>query len=186
MPTHVGLAIGGGTTANAINVRLSSGNENMLGAERLLLGGGDSVATLTLAGVDAGNITSESNTEIVVEIADSTADTGAIVITSNTGAVVTTNDSAWEYLENGEIASITPAVGQFKVKFTIVGERLLGGGNSVASLTLVNVSATEVEANDTVITGFCGGAEEAATGDVGVRAKAFFPLFPYFSFFFWV
>lgn len=37
MPTHVGLAIGGGTTANAINVRLSSGNENMLGAERLLL-----------------------------------------------------------------------------------------------------------------------------------------------------
>ena len=129
-----------------------------------LLGGGDSVATLTLAGVDAGNITSESNTEIVVEIADSTADTGAIVITSDTGAVVTTNDSAWEYLENGAITSISPSSGQHKSAVTIIGERMLGGGSEIASLTLAGLTANVKSENDTYIT-----IEAAAQREQGHR-----------------
>eukprot|EP00054_Salpingoeca_dolichothecata_P029838 m.237174 g.237174 ORF g.237174 m.237174 type:complete len:469 (-) comp26557_c0_seq3:38-1444(-) len=109
-----------------------------------LLGSGSSLTQVTLGGVAVQSIDSESNTAVQVTAADnggSSSSAGDIVLVADTGAVVT-EPSGWTYLAVGTIARVEPARGHFGTVVDITGSGLLGGGNTVVSVTL---GSTEVD-----------------------------------------
>jgi hypothetical protein len=55
----------------------------------------------------------------------------------------------WEYVARGEIADVVPAFGQHGTRVEIRGQRLLGGGDSFASITFAGTAVNIVSANDT-------------------------------------
>ena len=137
-----------------------------------MLGGGASVASVTLGGSPVGSIDAESNTVVVVTVADVAAAAGGdVVVTADTGAEVTLA-GAWEYLAKGTITSITPAAGQLGNVVAVVGERLLGGGASVDSFKLAGIAATGVSANNTHLFATVALSEVAiTTGNVAIVAN---------------
>merc|ERR1712107_360051 len=102
-----------------------------------LLGGGTSVASVTLAGVSAA-VVSETDSEIVVEAMPAKEHgRGAVIITSDTGATVI-NEAGFEYLPIGTVDEngVFPAVGQTGTRLKICGTGMLGGAESFSSAQL--------------------------------------------------
>ena len=109
-----------------------------------MLGGGASLDSVKLAGVEVKSIETETD-EYIVVIADGsdTAGAGDIVLVANTGAIVSLDDG-FTYVADQVITKVDPASGQFGTVVTITGDSLLGGGASVASLTMAGVEAGNV------------------------------------------
>ena len=105
-----------------------------------LRGSGVAVASVTLAGVHA-NITSESDSQVIV-VAQDTGYTGAgdVILVADSGAIVT-GLSAWTYLVRGQITNVSPAIGQYGTIVTIQGSHLRGGASNVASVWFGTLSA---------------------------------------------
>ena len=73
-----------------------------------LLGGGGSVAILTLSGVDVSSVSSSTATKIVVAVAAGwSASTGDVVIEADTGAPVK-EANGWQQLQESAIAAVSP------------------------------------------------------------------------------
>lgn len=117
-----------------------------------LLGGGHTITSVTIAGVEA-TVESFSNNSIVVLAGSSPiATSGSVVrVTADTGAYADLA-GAFDYLEESVIAAVTPSSGRQGTLVTITGERLLGGGTQ---LRLAQVgpdgNASVISANDTVV-----------------------------------
>ena len=132
-----------------------------------LFGGGSKVKSITLAGEAPASIVSQNNGAVVVTLKDIAAKKGAVVITADSGAVVTSADGSFEYLTKGVITKVDPSKGQRLSLVTIEGERLLGGGASVAKLTLAGLAATVKSASATKIVLNAAGSDKTVDeGDV--------------------
>ena len=113
-----------------------------------LLGAGNSIVQVQLGGVAVATISNYSNSSVVVRAASSnTAGLGSAVLTADTGAVVSLANS-WTYLTTGLVVATTPNQGQVGTRVVLTGQRLLGGGSGLSSVTFGNVSCTIVYAND--------------------------------------
>ncbi|MAE46192.1 MAG: hypothetical protein CMJ86_04790, partial [Planctomycetes bacterium] len=132
-----------------------------------LLGGGESVGSVTLAGETVESIEGANDTVVTVVASGSgSAKVGDVVVQADTGATVTSED-AWAYLAPGNITSVTPGSGQYGTRVTIVGNRLLGDGDAVASVTLAGVEAEISNSNATHVE-VVAAASGAISGDVVV------------------
>ncbi|MBS0284456.1 MAG: IPT/TIG domain-containing protein, partial [Proteobacteria bacterium] len=136
-----------------------------------LLGGGTSVVAVQLQNVSVSSIVSFNDTVVVVVCGPGAAGptAGNVVLTANTGAVVT-KVGGFQYLSNGVITQVQPSSGQYGTVVAILGQRLLGGGSSVASVTLGGSAASLVvggAANDTRID-VVAGTEVSGPGPVAV------------------
>jgi hypothetical protein len=132
-----------------------------------LFGGGSSVDTVTLAGIPVKEKVTATNTEVVVVVDDAEAAVGDIIITSDAGASVKV-PGEWNQLERGSVTSLSPAQGQFGSRITVTGERMLGGGASVGSISLcgadLDVGEFVESQSDTEIVLRAPEAEAGSTG----------------------
>ena len=108
-----------------------------------LLGGGDSIDSITLADVDVLSIASESDSLIQVVADMSGAATGDIIITANTGAVTTRVDG-WGYVAVGAISGASPNSGQVGTEVTIGGPGPMNGGKTIASVLLGGTEVCQI------------------------------------------
>ena len=116
-----------------------------------LLGGGSTISSITLAGTAVSQITSFSNNNIVVVAAQATAGTGDVIIVANTGAT-TVATNGWTALTTGAVTAVTPASGIRGTAVVITGQRLLGGGSSIVSVSLAGVSVLNIaSSSDTTV-----------------------------------
>lgn len=111
--------------------------------------GGSSIATVTLAGIEAEVIEGNSSDRVVIEAAAGSG-AGDVVITADTGAE-TVQEGAWVYLTQGLVTTVSPAFGQDGTTVTIRGEGMLGGGDRIAKVYLGMREATIIQQNNTVI-----------------------------------
>merc|ERR1711988_1587416 len=126
-----------------------------------LLGGGSSLANVTLAGVAA------NNTHVMVRAGDGTPGQGDIVLTADTGAVIVLVDG-FTFTTKGVISHVAPALGQLGTLVTINGTGLRGSGNSVVRVLLGGIPVTSIEhENDTMVV-VRSGASATATGPQNV------------------
>ena len=110
-----------------------------------LLGGGSSIQSVTLGGVDVQNISLFSDTEIIVVAAsfiNSTAVLDIVYTTDNEARV--TIPASWSYVAPGVVTSVSPAEGRHGTKVIITGQGLLSGGTRVASAYLNDVEVDEI------------------------------------------
>ena len=136
-----------------------------------LLGGGSSVQSVTLAGVEVEKI-DPSSSDVLVKVnaaGSSNTASGAVVVHSNSGSIVT-GSPVWTYLEGGKINSITPSFGQLGTKVTITGERLLADGKLASSVSLAGSEATVVNASSTEVVVGAAVAKTVGKGDVVVTS----------------
>jgi hypothetical protein len=116
-----------------------------------LLGGGTGVSSLTLAGVGVESIGFVSSTAIDVVVAEGSAGSGAVIITSNTGAVVTEADG-FAYIEKAHNIALTPNAGQQGTRIAIGGVGMLQGGTPAATVTFGSVNTTiDLGSSDSLI-----------------------------------
>ena len=93
-----------------------------------IVGGGANISTVLLGPTAATRVVSSSNTQVVVEAARGTAAGGLdVVLTANTGAK-STGSGLWQYLTEGNIATVVPSSGISGTRVTISGTGLRGGG----------------------------------------------------------
>jgi hypothetical protein len=137
-----------------------------------MLGGGDSADSVTLAGVDAAEIVFSNDSLVIVTIRNSTAATGAIVITADSGAIVTSANDAFTYVANGVVEQVSPALGQERSPVTISGQRLLGGGSAAATVTLAGLEAEVNSSSATEIVVFAARSPNAVVGDIVIVADS--------------
>ena len=130
-----------------------------------MYGGGDKTVSVTLANV-AATIKSESNTQVVVQVKDSTAAKGDVVLTADSGATVTSASDAWTYVTNGVIAKVEPNAGQERSPVTITGTRLLGGGKSAAKVLLAGLEAEVDTSTASKVTVFAARSPKTQKGDI--------------------
>ena len=125
-----------------------TGTQVTIGGENLL-GGGNSIQTVFLAGIEA-NVTGISTDTMVQVIANPSprVDFGDIVLISDTGAYVRRVDG-WIYVEEGIVTDIQPREGQWGTIITITGQRLLSGGSSISSGFLNDVPLLVTESSAT-------------------------------------
>ena len=100
-----------------------------------LRGSGKKVVSVTLGGTSVASIDSESDTEVIVAAAKApgSGTKQAVVLTADSGAVIT-GEAKWQYLDQGTVNSVLPAVGRLGTLVTISGERLLGGDVKLATV----------------------------------------------------
>ena len=137
-----------------------------------LLGDGASVAKVTLAGVKATKIVSESDDAITVIVGDGKAGRGDVVVTLSNGEEIVA-PSAWKQLALvSTILSISPGAGMTGAKVTIRGKHLLANDNTFAtgSVTLNGVPVRKVvgEPTDDEVTVIAGKAKPGV-GDVAAQ-----------------
>ena len=125
---------------------------NITGAR--LRGNGSAVTQVTLNGVTA-RIVSQMDDVVQFEAGHGAAGVGAVVLTSSTNATAS-RGSVWQYLPEGSISQVVPAIGQIGTRVTIRGQRMVGGGGSVVDVLLGSVSVQQVVMqNDTTRTSWC-------------------------------
>ena len=156
------------------------GTQITISGSNLLLGG-KSVATVTLGSVAVEKIVSYSDTAIVVIVGASPgAGKAEIVVVVDTGAVLRSTGDLFNYLDTGAVAKLSPSAGQKGTVVQITGERLLGGGKTVTSITFGSIAVTVgADANDKLITivdvggGAVGNAVDVIiTSNTGSRVTA--------------
>ena len=134
-----------------------------------LLGGGDFVASATLAGVSA-SVQSNTSERVELEVSENPTGTfpilGDIVLRADTNAIVR-RLQGFTFVQPGQITSISPNVGQFGTRVRITGLNLLQSASlSVSSVTLAGVEASIIgEPSDSQIT---VQAQDVADGVNGV------------------
>ena len=137
-----------------------------------LLGGGSSIATVTLAGVPA-TVEPSSNNNLVRVVAGASAGSGpgAVVLVANTGATVTLA-GGFTYLAAGVVSTFTPSSGQAGTRVTITGSRLLGGGSSVTRVTLAgSVVERVVSGDDSTIVVVASASAVSKTGTIVIESE---------------
>eukprot|EP00049_Salpingoeca_infusionum_P016687 m.343502 g.343502 ORF g.343502 m.343502 type:complete len:2822 (-) comp16130_c0_seq1:301-8766(-) len=135
---------GGGVGASIVNATI-------LGIPATVLDGGCGLAQL-----EAGDFGANA--------------TGDIVLIADTGAHVIAVDG-FTYIADGAITSVSPPAGQENTIVTIRGERLLGGGTGVESVTLAGIPATiHSTVNDTLIV--VRAPPGTGTGDIVVTGNS--------------
>ena len=133
-----------------------------------LIGGGASLDTVVVGDLVVSNIDIANETMIVGVVGNGTAGSVDVVVTADTGAQVTQNDG-FEYLAIGVIDSISPASGQQGSLVTISGERMLGGGESIESLSLAGIAVFSVKTSgDTSIVAIAAVSAESVVGDIEI------------------
>ena len=106
-----------------------------------MLGGGSSIAFVSLAGVGVANIVSGTDSTIVVEASSAMAGVnGSVFVMSDSGAT-TAYANGFEYVEASNIVSVSPSVGQLGTMVEINGTNLRGYGSAVSGVTLDGVAA---------------------------------------------
>ena len=75
-----------------------------------LRGAASEVVNVTLAGIRVEELVSQSDTLVQVIATTADAGSGVVVLTADSGAIVTGSPS-WEYLETGDISSVSPTSG---------------------------------------------------------------------------
>ena len=138
-----------------------------------LLGGGNSIESASVAGKPA-MVRQMNNTVALLELMESSSERptqsypllGDIILTADTGAVVQRLD-AFSLTEPGNIAQVSPLMGQNGTMVNISGTNLLQGGLEVRSITLAGVPAVVVSnSTDTLIS--VQAASSAATQPLSV------------------
>ena len=102
------------------------------------------VVSGSLVGV-ASEVVSESDTTVILR-AGPGGDKGPhmhVVLVCSSGATVTL-ENGWRFNAVGVVTSVFPSVGQAGTLVTIKGTQLLGGGESVASVTMAGVAVAHV------------------------------------------
>lgn len=137
-----------------------------------LLGGGSSVSSVSLSGIDAEQVSATTN-KIVVMANQAThgVELGDVTIISDTGAVVSKED-AWTYMEEGTTVAISPSLGQHNTVVTIAGTNMQGHGNAVVSVTLagVEVQSIESESDEEIVVVAAPSADAIEDGAVIITA----------------
>lgn len=110
---------------------------------RRLRGSGSYVSRVLLGSIQASSIISQNDSMVVAVASPSAASVVAPTFVSSSLAIVT-GSVTFEYLQPGVISSVSPATGQAGTSVTIVGQRLLGGGAFVSSMTLAGVAVMTV------------------------------------------
>ena len=138
-----------------------------------LLGGGASLASVLLGNETVESITSANNTVVVV-----VAGTGGVLnvavdvtLVANTGARATLPNS-WTVIAPGLIESVTPAQGRHGTYVTITGLSLLGGGQTIAAVSLADVEVEQIVSSNATIVIVRAGASTAKIGDVVVSSDS--------------
>lgn len=132
-----------------------------------LLGGGATFVQASIGGVGARILMGANDTSVEIQAAGGGAGTGDIVLVADSGAE-TLIPSGFTYLDQGIIASVTPASGREGTVVSVVGTNLLGGGSSVFALALGGTVATVAgTVNDTLIV-VRAAAAVTGTGDVEI------------------
>ena len=134
-----------------------------------LLAGDDDLVNVTLNGIEA-TIKSESDEEVVVVVGTGEgAGTGDVSFTMSSGATAVGED-LFEYLDEGDVTSVSPAKGQGNTIVTIEGTNLLGGGSGDVSVTLANADVASVTsaADEKIVVVVDAGS--ATEGDVVITA----------------
>lgn len=139
-----------------------------------LLGGGAAANRVVFADATTTDIVSSNSTHVVAIVpVNASAATGTVEIFADTGAVVATPSStAWTFLPAGVVDSIAPNSGSFGTLITITGSNFLGGGTSIASVTLADIAADIVFGNDTVTVITAGEAAASQTGHVVIVSNS--------------
>jgi mucin-19 len=136
-----------------------------------LLGGGAQIVNASLVGVNATVVQGASNSTVVLQAQAGSAGTGHVILTADTGAR-TTLENGWQYLTAGQVASVQPSSGQYATLVSIRGSGLLGGGASVATVTLGGVLASLVSGNDTDVVVTAGNSSAGQSNvDVVITAN---------------
>ena len=144
------------------------GTQVVVSGQRLL-GGGNSILSVHLAGVQA-TVTDESNTAIELVVTTITdARTGDVVIIANSGAVIT-EAQGWTYEEPGAIIGVTPNVGQFDTRVVISGTRLLADGTDLVSVTLGGIEVQSKSVTGSVALGSGSGSLSSEVTEISVVA----------------
>jgi hypothetical protein len=116
-----------------------------------LLGGGQSLTSVTLANVEVQSIEFANDTLVLVRADSGTPGQGDVILTANTGAFIE-EPNAFTFGVAGVINTIVPASGQFGTRVVISGTQLQGsGGTEVRRVTLAGIEATIIEQNSTSI-----------------------------------
>ena len=84
---------------------------------------------------------------------------------SKSGAIVQVAGK-FNYVTEGAVDSLSPAVGQLGTKVTISGSSLNGAGTAIVSVTLNNVEATIDSQSDTEVVVIAASSDDAGIGDV--------------------
>ena len=101
-----------------------------------LLGFGDSITTVTVAGNPAGTIVSFTDSQVVIQVGPGAEnDGGPIQLTVNTGAVIT-SVATFTYVPPGNITDIIPAEGAEGVGVLIRGSALFPGNEMLTGVTV--------------------------------------------------
>jgi mucin-19 len=131
-----------------------------------MLGGAESLSTVTIGGVDA-DVSFESDSSIIVIAASGNSGVSDIIITADTGALVTLV-GGFTYLAEGEISLLSPARGQFGTMVSIYGSNLLGGGFEIASLTLNGIVPAEITSFTNDVIKIRAGVSDPGVGTVRI------------------
>lgn len=107
-----------------------------------LRGGSGQVVSGSLVGV-ASEVVSESDTTVILRAGPGGQGTAHVGLVGSSGATVTL-ENGWRYNAVGVVTSVFPSAGQAGTLVTITGTQLLGGGVSVASVTLAGVAVAQV------------------------------------------
>ena len=131
------------------------------------------ISSVSLAGQIASIMGDPSDSQITVQAADAPGGVnGTIEVTLTSGARITSDsDITFQYLERGQITSVTPSNGTVGTQVEIVGTNLLGGGNTVTNVILDGVNATNVTSSPTSITVTAGEGTPGTAGDVEIISE---------------
>ena len=138
-----------------------------------LLGGGNDISSFSLAGISVFsiNMVSSSVINVTASYSDSEIPPSNISYVTDNGAQVSIPNS-WSYVQPGDIKSVSPTSGRRGRTVTITGEGMLGGGQSVKSVTLNGVPAMEVlVSHNDFIQIRAGGSPASSPGQVIITAN---------------
>lgn len=119
-----------------------------------LLQGDLNIVSVFLAGVQASVIGNATDTEVIVEAAQAiSTQPGPVEISLSSGAQITSvTGITFEYLQPGQVDTVTPNIGTIGTRVTIMGSNLFGGGESVDRVSLGGVEAIIDSSSDSMVT----------------------------------
>ena len=115
-----------------------------------MLGGGNKITEVVLAGTAAKVIGGTDNTVSVRAQHGDKQEKGDVVVVSDSGASATLVNG-WTTLAVGKVTKLTPSKGELNTVVAIHGERLLGGGQGIQRVFLAGAEAEVLDANNSMI-----------------------------------
>ena len=153
-------------TVGQFGTRVSITGSNLLQNASL------SISSVTLAGVEASIIGEPSDSQIMVQAQDGSGGvSGMAEIILVSGAEIT-SDTTFQYLERGQITSVTPENGTVGTRVEITGTNLLGGGTTATEVFLDGVRATIVSSNSTSVNVIANESTPGPAGSVEIISSS--------------